>query len=511
MTISTDNALSMEWAELHQAIHSALTPEATGEDPRYNEHFSQLKAEVEKRADVDFESIFNISCYILSDISKDLRVAGYLVLAAGRLQGLAGFGQALSAYNQLLTTYGQALHPVRDKARQGAIRWVLQDKILTFTQAATTDPDLESIERSLQAFEEFCQITTDYLGEAPGWPDLNQWLKKLKDEKTPKTAAPEPNAPASTETPRPVEPTSAPTVTPATPSNIGSEKDLLHHYKQLLQYYREKQLFATAAGIARAIKWGDLKLPVNEQGKTRLPAPRQPSLNRIKSALEAEQWQEAWLAAEDAFLEPSGQFCFDIQHLAHQAATKGAMKAAANAVEAHLLALLGRLPKLTQLKFENDEPFVSGAAAAWIEQLHSRAGDQGNSSHQGPDLLTQARETADSESVVKALQWLNQQHDGSQLTSMRVRLAQARLCMEHQKTSEALPMLQRLGEQAEQSQLAELEPQLAVQIWRQLQFALQDRQAADLPDDQKAANDQQLERLHSLICTTDIAQAAQWF
>ncbi|MCH8532174.1 MAG: TssA family type VI secretion system protein [Saccharospirillum sp.] len=508
MTISTDNALSMDWAELHQAIHCALTPEATGEDPRYNEHFSQLKTEVEKRADVDFESIFNISCYILSQISKDLRVAGYLVLSAGRLQGLSGFGQALSAYNKLLTTYGQALHPVRDKARQGAIRWVLQDKILSFTQAATKEPDLESIERSLQAFEEFCQITTDYLDEPPGWPDLTQWLKKLKDENTPKTTtAPESAKPAAAETSQSNEPSS----TPAIPSNIGSEKDLLQHYKQLLQHYREKQLFATAAGIARAIKWADLKLPVNEQGKTRLPAPRQPSLNRIKSALEAEQWQEAWLAAEDAFFEPSGQFCFDIQYLAHQAATRGAMKTAACIVESHILTLFERLPKLAQLKFENDEPFVSGAAAAWIEQLQSRAGDQGSTTQQGPDLLGQARETADSESVIKALQWLNLQHDGSQLTSMRVRLAQARLCMEHQKTTEALPMLQRLGEQAEQSQLAELEPQLAVQIWRQLQFALQDRQAADLPDDQKAANDQQLERLHSLICTTDIAQAAQWF
>lgn len=505
--ITRDNAYGQGWPTLHDAIAAPLSPSPVGDDPRYSDDFSDLKAEVQKRSDVDYEAIFALSCTILCNQAKDIRVAGYLVLAAGRLQGLYGFCEALRACNALLLAFGDNIHPTRETARLSAIRWIFQEKILTFTRDNTQAPDHELVTNALAEVDTFSAAAGTVTGEEMTWPELAKWLNQLEQSLRPKaddiadtTTSPAPKESPDTDT----------TPAPAAGNNgISSDAEHLQVVRQLLLYYREKQQYGALVGVSRSLKWGDLKLPPNDNGKTRLPPPRPASLNRIHSALENEQWQDAWLAAEDAFMEPSGQFSLDIQRLSHHAASKAGLKTAAAAIASQVQALVTRLPKLTQLKFDNDEPFMTGPTAGWLEQLQSAGNGSGNGDAT-TDLLGEARTIANEDGVTKGLNWLSEQANGGLLTTLHVQLAQAQLCIEQDKSQIARPLLAELCRQIEHHQINRLEPALALRVWRQQQFSLQDQLSEELSPDSKAAITAELNTLHSLICKTDITQAANW-
>ena len=505
MTIAINDMTS--WDEWLERCMAPVEPEDVGEDPRYSDRFTLLKAEVEKRQDVDFDLIASLATEVLTDEAKDLRAAGYFTMAASRLHGIEGFYQGIRLLEGLLKTFSDQCHPRKPKARRSALGWLQQPRVLSFIQNFDGDVSEEVYVAADQQFKGFIDVAREAGVEGFGWPDLSQWLAKQQpapkaEEKTPAESQ------AQSQAASPTPATTAPSAPPLGDGGIQSEAQLLQAHKQLLGYYRDKQLYGAMAGLARSVKWGDLKLPPNEAGKTRVPAPRDQSVNKVRIACDNEDWLNAFLAAEEAFFEPGGAFCFELQRLSATAAAKAGHKGVALQIERFVCALFDRLPKLKQLSFDNGEPFVGGATQGWLEQI-APTGD-GEGANDGADWLSEGRRLRDEENLGAALRWLHEQGQGSDVNGHRSRLIQAQLCHEGGQAALAEPMLERLDRSVQELGLDTLVPDLAMAIWRQRWMVLKDLKA-EADKDSEDRLDEEIARLQSLMCATDLARAAQWF
>jgi type VI secretion system protein VasJ len=502
-----------QWIEHAKSLSEPIPGDnPCGDDPRYSDQFSELKAEIEKKSDVDFELIQELATSILVESSKDLRVVSYLLLALARLEGFNGLAKGMVVLNQLIAAFGEQLHPIKPKARHSAVKWFQQDKVLTFARNATDKVELNEANYAIEIYNQLFDQLTSLCGEPLSWPDLQKWLKTTQESVKP-VEAPKPKA-----TPEPTHSNTGsatpqiPSPVPMGSSGIASTKEYTQALRQLVQYFREQKLYSKMFGMACTCQWGNLKLPPNEQGKTRLPAPRETSLARIRNALDNEQWEEGLLACLDAFLEPSGQFSFDIIKWAYDCAKNTHEKELMLTLQMHAVLITQRLPKIAQLKFENEEAFMSSVAMAWLETI-----SQANTSNSSADsstgiheLLQESRNILQAESIQKAFQYLDEQPTNNQLKKTMIEFCKAQLCVEQDRSDLAFPMLLQLEGKVDELSLDQVSPEFAMQIWRQLHRVLSDQLSENEQEQDRADMENHLSRLQSKMCTTDVASAMQW-
>jgi type VI secretion system protein VasJ len=502
-----------QWIDLAKTFVNPISGDLPiGEDPRYSDVFSRLKAEVEKKSDVDFEKIRNLSESILKDSAKDLRVVSYLIMALARIEGLVGLAKGMAILYELVNQYGESLLPAKPKAQLSAIRWFQQDKVLTFAQASTKDVSLDDAEGVVSIHGLLFEKLSEFVGEPMSWPDLKKWLdeEKRKVEPVSNSGTSEVTNTELSSRPAPVSPPGASAVSGQ--SSIGSTAQYTQTIKSLLAYFREQSHYSKMFGVACSCQWGNLKLPPNENGKTRLSAPRDTSLNRIRNALDNEQWQEGLLACLDAFMEPGGQFLLEIVKNAYDCARHAGEKETALIIESQVKALVTRLPKLQQLKFDNDDPFVSSVVSSWIEQMTESSGNQlieGDGANVAV-LLQQAREVLNSDGVGAAFELLDNRPIKSRMQGVQIEYCKAQLCIEQDRSDIALPILLQLEKDVEQLQLVNVAPDFAMQIWRGLYRLQKDRLANIEQEGSRLDTENHIARLQSLMCTTDVASAMQW-
>ncbi len=503
-----------QWTEQAQRMATPLNGDfPTGEDPRYSDEFSLLKAEIEKKTDVDFELIGELCEKILAEKSKDLRVISYWVMSLSRREGFSGLAKGMTVLSHLVEQFGDTLHPQKPRARQSAVKWFQQDKVLTFAQAATTDVDFEAIEFTLTLYDTLFTQLSSLCDEPMSWPDLKHWLEKERQKSVPKETKPT-NNPESVLTPKPGKPATSPLANAAVSvsSSIESTTQYTQTIRQLMLYFREQKLYAKMVGVALSCQWGNLKMPQNENGKTRLPSPRETSIARIRNAMENEQWEEGLIASLDAFMEPSGQFCLDIPKWLHDCAKNGNHRDVAELVKMQVLLLVQRLPKFLQLRFDNEEGFVSSTAAAWIEQIEQHDQSAGSRREQGSltDYLSHGRKVMQEQNIQQAFTSLSQLPHNNDLERAYIEFCKAQLCVEQDRSELALPILLQLEKTVKKLSLANVAPAFAMQVWRQLYRLLKDRSSTEEQEQSKAEMEIHIAHLQSLMCTTDVASAIQW-
>lgn len=484
-----------------------------GDDPRYSDRFDRLKQEVQKTQDVDFELIVSTGRDILADEAKDLRVATYLALGLAKLEGFSGLIESMHIIAELFERFGDELQPVKPKFRKSAIEWMRSPKILTFAERAGNVPSGDQIAQAQHTWEQFAKVAQHFVDpDTPfKWPDFEKWLAKLvaSNQSTPEPEkVSEQPAPAVPPQPKPAS-TPAPAAAPVI-SSIGSKAELTASVKNLLAHFRSDNRFATMVSVARGYLWADLKLPPNDNGKTKVPAPREASLNKIKLHMDNEHWQDALLACEDMFFEPGGIFLLDIQALACEAAKKAGHKDAAFAVESAVKTLVARLPKITQMSFDNGDPFVDATTRAWLDQLTEEASESGTGVDITKEWLNQARELKANDNLTIALRWLNEQPTAHEGERLKRQLCQAQLCIESDRSQLAEPMLDRLADEVARLNLAVVDPDFAMQVWRYGYRVLQDRLSDTDDGEQKVVINKRLEALRAQLCATDIAKAVEW-
>ena len=502
------------WIEKAQLYVEPIAGDSpVGEDPRYSDEFSLLKAEVEKKSDVNFERIRELSENILKTSAKDLRVGSYLTMALARLDGMVGLGQGMAILHELVKVFGDELMPVKQKARLSAIRWIQQDKILAFAQGSTKNLSQAEAEAAVQTYDSLFESFSALSGEPLSWPDLQKWLKAEHSKLTPSEKSAPTGDRAASNVSNSIPPSSPVAAVQAVSgsSGITSTAQYIQIQRSLMAYFREQKQYAKLFGIACSCQWGGLKLPPNEGGKTRLPAPRESSLNRVRNALDNEQWEEGLLASLDAFMEPGGQYSLEIAKYAYDCARQAGEKETAEHIQLQISALSKRIPKLLQLKFENEDPFASTNVTAWLDQINERNEQQNNGVNTGYKIMLQkAREIISESDIHAAFEFLSNSPVKSELAKVELEYCKAQICVEQNRSDIALPILLCLQEDVERLKLAGVSPEIAMLIWRQLYRLQKDRLAAVEQDEGRVEMENHLAHLKSLMCTTDVASAMQW-
>lgn len=486
------NSKQASWLDAIGAPIETSGTDGTGVDPRYGEHFSQIKSQIENKGETNYELILLTSIEVLAHEGKDLRVACYLWFAATRLQGAQGFQFGLDVMTTLLANYSDAIHPTKANARKAALNWIAQDRVIHFIESYGGDVSAERLAELGDAYDVFCQASAAVIEDGFRWTKFSNWLQNRQKSKAPvRKSASKP----------------APSAKVATPSEIQSDTQLTQVLRNIASYYKKSEMYGTYTNLNRTVRWSDLQMPPANDGLTRVPAPAASDHAKIENLMNQGQWMDAWLACEDAFMSPGGLFHLDYQRLAHQSAQRAGLDGVAIIIESQLRALLKRLPKLTSLHFSDESPFASSLTQGWIEQTLTMANEASEST---ADPLSEARELAQNSGLTEALKWLAGQPYHGDVERIRLNLMQGQLCIENDQSKLALPLLEKLSEEILEYRLQVLEPSLALQVWRQLQFALEHQVRRTRGAEDKAIIKQQIQQVNRQICSTDITMASQW-
>ncbi len=501
----TETALAADAASsLMNLVETPCGSEHCGEDPRYSDNFAEIKQEIEKLSGTDFGRVRELAGAILRREAKDLRVMGYLALAETFENGLSGLMEATAAYHYLLERYWDDCHPRRENARKAALQWLNNPRFQSFLEHAG-DVSLTALETVVGNIAAINDTARTQLGDdAPQWTDCRAWLdKQLREQQEQARQARE-----SAQRARQAE-----TAAEAGPSvgEIGSERDLLNATREIITFLRQQGDWPRMAAYARALRWGALTCPPAEDGRTRIPAPRQPALAAIEQALAGQAWQDAWLACEAAFMEPGAQFCMQIQQWAAQAAEGMGRRDVAELIRNETLGLLKRVPELSRLRFENGEPFVGAICEPWIQELLSADAHPEAAATETDEawvsVREQARGAAKDDGLAAALRVVDGYPTHCGRERVRSQVFKAQLCMDQGRAELALPALEAAAERIEQLGLADWEPDFALQVWRPLHRALAagSKASGGLPADEAK---RRLEALKAKICRADLTAAA---
>ncbi|MBA3980836.1 MAG: hypothetical protein C0462_09590 [Alcanivorax sp.] len=476
-----------------------------GEDPRYSDAFSALRGEVEKLSGNDFERISELGETVLTEQALDLRVLAYVSLARTYLQGASGLHDAVLAWCWVLESRWEQCFPQRDNARRAAIEWLTNERFPVFL--ARNSHDGEVVSALTEALSRLHALIEQRLGEPVRLKAIHKWLE---DNAAPTPSAPaEPdsaeNEDAQTSPPRFAQAdTGARSPTHQAPASgaIDNDKAEQKALRDLLAWYRAEQRFLELVSLGRVMRWSDLVPPPADNGSTRVPPPRPASLNAVSVALDRQQWSEALLAAERAFLEPGGQFCFQIQHWAHQAAKGLGLRQVCARIEQDTAALLAHHRDLLRLRFADGEPFVSGNAANWIETLMAPADSgSGADNDRWPTLGREAEARVADQGLAAGLAFLDEQPAHSDRERVELDLLRAGLALTQGRADLALPLLESVNERIAARDIGRWEPALALRAWRLLQQALR-------AGEENEAQRQRLDDISQLISRTDITAAA---
>jgi type VI secretion system protein VasJ len=453
-------------------VATPLPNSSCGEDPRYHDDFSVIRQEMEKLQGNDYGRVQEMGRHLLSTHTKDLRVAGYLMLASVHLAGIAGVQEAATAYRLILEGFWADCHPLKAGARNAALAWLNNPRFDGSLQQAATNAGVDALRALEETVAGINQAIRTFGGdEAPLWSAPNHWLPGKLREKTAKTQS-------AVAVPASGEPTAQPVraVSPSTPMTpaagcITSEREMIAATKAIRDFLLQKKAYLQALSFSRALRWGGLNLPPHEQGKTRISSLRQAGWNELQQAGERGEGEGAFLLCENLFLEPGGQFSLDLQLAAFQAAGRFGREDLAAGIAELTQSLVRRLPEILDLSFEDGRPFASPETRKWLDARLARGEEAGPGEKEGwsallESALAEARRLSPKKKLAEGLACLKSVAVCSEKERLSLRLTMARLCLEGGRPDLALPALDDLAKRVEEESLHLWDPSLALGIWK---------------------------------------------
>jgi type VI secretion system protein VasJ len=469
--------------------------QGTGVDPRYGDNFNTVKQEIDRLSDTDYAEVVRLCNEILKHESKDLRVAGYLLLAKVYTEGINGLLDGVRLYYELIKRYGVDCHPHRETARLQSIAWLNSNKLVAFTNkiVVSTDEDrvniagLQSLIHSLNS-----EIISNYGETATTWMSLNPWIDKNLPSEIAKQI---------TDVTQVVEPL------PEVQTNvreISSELSFTRSVEGLLSYVAEQRDLLRLVAFSRAMKWSALTLPISERGKTQIQPPRRQVVAEIENHFDGQQAEKKLLDLETFFMEPGCQFYLDLQKREVDAASEMGRQDVQNLIENNLQQLLARLPTLLRLSFSDGTPFASEQTRRWISNL-SGENTQGSVVQSEPvelpDKVNKILEKAGSTDLASSITMLDQINATDICDEFHIDMAKIDLCVAVGRTDLAFPLAKRLEELVNRYRLDEWQRSLALNVWDRLLMIHQSDNECLSDEDEK------IKTLKGKICATDLAFA----
>lgn len=530
---NNDESKSENDSDIPEAIENLLQPlkgNVTGEDPRYSDEFVLMKVEIDKLTLNDYNAILTLAREVLSAQGKDLRVAGYFMLANTYINGITGLIDGLVLYQQLLERFGDALFPAKETARDSALQWLNNNKLLAYVRLHQSELNAQRVDEITQRIsllnENIVATTND---DTLCLNSLNDWLKEAR-----KTYSEKPVQNTSRQTNDVQRAPSGATNTFSVSESLAgqsqsensggfdlslgsalSESELYSFTRKIVKQLMTDKLYARGIAYARAARWGGMSMPPNESGKTRLTPPRQTGVNQITSLLAAGDYEAALTLCEGIFFEMGGHILLDLQMYAHRAAKGLGQNDIANLVACETAAFLQRFPGIEQLRFDDDTPCANGECLTWLDKI--AAGGKSsmplfNSGEEDKALLDgieQAIELAEQKDLTTGLMTMDRLPAKNTRQRFQLQLAMSQLCLDHGRAELALPMLDDLHEQSTRYSLAMWDVGLAMSVAKQLQNALR-AVVSTAAEENRAQYEQRLESVAAQMCRWDLAQASQY-
>ena len=509
----------------------------SGEDPRYGDEFVLIKTEIDKLAFNDYNAVLTLCEEILRSQAKDMRIAGYYLLASTYIHGLHGLADGLLLYRLLLERFADSIYPQKENAQIMALQWLSSSKLLAYTKQNQNHASYDLVKRIGDEVEQLnktiISMTNDEtlcLKSVYNW--VKETLKKIKPVEPAKPVvtktedisgvqtghshAPVSETTSSVKSSESVRNDSASTLNLDAYKSGGSLSDteLYSLMRKIVTQLNHDKDYLRSIAYARAARWGGMILPPNDKGKTRITPPRASGVNEIKMMLSQEDYEGALRKCEGIFFEAGGHVLLDLQFYASKAVKGIGKHDVASYIGYETDALLRRLPGLDALRFDDDTPFANAETAAWLAKLSGNtqsAASIVSASEEDAGLveaINAASEKANEESLNKALAILKDYRPRTEKQRFQLRLAMAQLCLDHGRPELAYPILEDLLEQAKSTSLALWDTGLAISVAKQLQSALRSL-LTTATEQNRAQYEQRLSEVVAQMCRWDLALTAQ--
>jgi type VI secretion system protein VasJ len=523
-----------------------------GENAKYDERFDRVKSEVMKltagSVGMDWNAILINSDELLSEKTKDLTLAAYLVLGLVKINGYPGLAVGLKCLIYFLENYWENMFPPikRQRARIQTFEWINERIPIILSTVEVKPEHSDSVRNCNTLIEEFTQkaqnaIPTQPISFASLRAEITAAVEVLPEPPAAQPVAEEPSTSATSEditssgTENSTESAESSTVLPPatslepateattqtvqpmapvpTTTEIGSIKEGLNAIVKVVQLIREAQPDAPVAyRLGRVVKWETVESlpPADGEGKTRIPAPREQELQIFEMQLSAQKWNALKESAEDAFLNAAPwRFNLNLQRYVFLALQGCGASNAADVVQMETGRFLLRFPELVDMSYSTGVPFADGATRAWCEEsvLLASAGD-GNAGDDTEDMSWQddAKSLAQSKGLAAAIELIQGaiKKAPSKRDASKRQLFAAKLCITHSHFHWAIPMLESLHQQIMNSKLMQWEPDFCSEVWNNLLKSYNTRQ--DKIETEKEELDRR-SQIRQLLYSVDLVRA----
>jgi len=443
------------------------------------EEIQKLTAATSKEISIDWKRVRTLCIEVLTEESKDLRVACYLAVALFRTDGYPGARDGLDIIHAYVADHWEGIFPpVKKRARRANdLRFVI-DRLPPLVDELDPKPeDFEYLHAMVASVPLLADLARDLLLEKdPRFGELISSLKKRAAEApapAPPEPAPSPETPKPTESeegaddgatseasaaaapPSPAAPTAAPEITIETNASAAAIRSQIAGAVKPLR--DSEPLSPVPYRILRLLKWDGITGPT-AAGRTQLSGPRSSDLNALQIMHGASNWPALLDKSENLF--KSGLTWFlDLQHYTALSLENmdpaGAASLAAGAVKNATNQALKRNPILVDCLFIDDTPFASDETRVWLAEIATegtRVGvTRGSPGTGGPSGL----EAGDVDKAIKLLRE-KKLSEGMEVlqrgvenargprAQFRARLDAATACLDSNQASWARPMLESL-------------------------------------------------------------------
>lgn len=454
-----------------------------GTDVRYSPEFETLEAELAKTGSLhqgegtDWDAVRLGAEALLTNASKDLRVAVWLTWSLFQEQSLAGLHAGIAVIHALCTEHWPQLHPRKMRTRSAALLW-LQPRLEQALGEYSPQPDefdaLRAVSALLRDLDTHlaAQLGTDAPELLPLCRRLEELIKRSEQQNAPSPAV-------STVIKQAV--VSSPSTESDAPQSSKDAHKLLRQLqdqsRQLCSWWQQQK-----AGDVRSIKLSRtlLWLPIDsvpEHDSNKVTALRGLPADRLASyqeRLAQGHYSELLLDLETSIAR--APFWLDGQYLAWQCLQHLNNEAAMQELELQLNALIRRLPDLHTLCFHDGAPFAGNEALNWINTrvlAQSLAQPDANSASIAHDTTAAWNSALQGALIVlrddglkAAVQHIKQasQPAAGGRDRFHWKLAQARLCYHAGKYEMANVQLDSLDQLLQASGLWDWEPDLSLQV-----------------------------------------------
>ena len=532
---------------------------ASPENEEWIKMYGELR-ELTSRVATNCESIVAYTQSILTEKSKDLRIAGNLCMGLLHQKGFAGLADGIKAYHILLEQFWDTgLFPSRDAARASNVKTL--DKRLGADISAkkgndeyfvpASAEDSEVIEEIMQAADAIATILTEKVpARAVEMADLKRTISARQRELGPPKPKPEtrptPPPPQRTATPptatAPVEP--APKAQEAVSTEITSEAGAIKAAIQAADFlFKKKHSDAASYRIRRAALWYSLPLfnpEPNNNGKRATQYLSPVGISDLGQLMQDEDWESLVTRCEAIFADnfeggSGGCFCLDLQRFLSTALKELARKAGEEGetqwkneyervgkIILQETALLVELyPWISNLVYSDEVPFADAQTKNWIEKAVKPILGSGTAQSETPSAASSEADSKISEEFEQATDLLTRQKLNEALDLMQSsidadatrrgrflrRLNLANLCLDAGQSAMARPILEQLDGEIERFSLDEWEPGLCVKVWNYLRRCYQTLMSESEQTEDGGSYREKADILFEKICRIDIRAA----